>query len=88
MTRPGKVTFKKGDPIGFITIIPHRQLENVELKIDSLMADLELYNRFLLWQQNALDIDPYKEGIENSETLEKTTKYHITNRSLEVHEQE
>jgi hypothetical protein len=86
MTRPGKVTFKKGDPIGFITVIPHRQLENIELEVDTIMADLDLYDRFVKWQQTELDIDPYKEGIENSETLEKTSKYHITNRGLTIHD--
>lgn len=86
MTRPGKVTFQKNDPIGFVTVIPHRQLENIELNIDTLLADEELYNRFLIWQRTELEVDPYKEGIIDSETLEKTDKYHITERELKVNE--
>ena len=86
MTRPGKVTFEKNDPIGFVTVVPHRQLENIEMKIDTLLADEELYNRFLIWQNAELEVDPYIEGIENSETMEKTNKFHITERELKVNE--
>lgn len=87
MTRPGQVSFKKDDPIGFVTVVPHKQLESIEMNIDTLLADIDLYNRFIKWQQNELDVDPYREGIEDSVTLEKTQKYHIQNRELKIHEQ-
>jgi hypothetical protein len=82
MLNPGKVTFKKGEPIGFVTIIPHRQLENFEMKIDTIMDDPVLYERFKLWQEIPIDCDPYLDGVENSQTMEKTNKFHIKERSL------
>jgi hypothetical protein len=86
MTRPGKVTFKKNDPIGFITLIPHRQLDNVDFKIDSILSDLELFKAYKNWESTPVDLDPYREGIIDNETLEKTDKFHIQNRKLKTPE--
>ena len=82
MTRPGSVTFYKDDPIGFISLVPHRQLENVSICIDTIMADAELYERYQIWNETLMDVDPYREGIKNSETLEKTDMFHVKQRAL------
>lgn len=84
MTRPGSVTFHKNEPIGFITVVPHRQLDNIPMVIETIMANPELYERYQMWQSTELEIDPYMEGIENSETLEKTKEFHITERALKT----
>ena len=82
MTRPGKVTFKKNDPIGFVTLVPHRQLGNVDFKIDSILTDLELFKNFRNWEATPIDVDPYAEGIIDNETGEKTKQFHIKKRKL------
>jgi len=84
MTRPGSVTFYKNEPIGFVTVLPHRQLDNFHMNIETLMADPELYERWQNWNETPLEVDPYKEGIEDSLTLGKTNKFHKLNRELKV----
>lgn len=82
MTRPGKVKFKKDEPLGFCTIIPHRQLDNFSLQIDSLKSNPDLYQKYTLWQNYSDNRDTYKMGIDDCLTDEKTTEFHITKRKL------
>lgn len=84
MTYPGKVTFKKDEPLGFVTVIPHRQLDNFELQIDTIMSNADLYNKHQMWTDLPYDGDPYTDGIENNITLEKTNKFHKLERQLKV----
>lgn len=84
MTYPGKVTFKKGDPLGFVTVIPHRQLDNFELKVDSIASNPDLYNKHMMWIDVPYDGDPYVDGIENNVTGQITQKFHKKKRKLKV----
>jgi hypothetical protein len=84
MTRPGKVEFKKNEPLGFVTIVPHRQFENFEFVVDSLITNQPLLERYSIWQDVPTAVDPYAAGIENSESKKKTKKFHTTNRKLKV----
>jgi len=49
MTKPGKVDFKKNEPLGFVTVVPHKQLENFELQVDTILKDPELYKQYVEW---------------------------------------
>lgn len=82
MLTPGKVKFKKDEPIGFMTVIPHKQIENFDLITDSLVTDFDLWNRYSSWADSKIHEDPYVEGITNGITKEKTKKYHVTSRKL------
>jgi hypothetical protein len=84
LTYPGKVTFKKGEPLGFVTVIPHRQLDNFELKIDTIMSNEDLYNKHLMWTDIPYEGDPYMDGVENNLTGEVTKKFHKKKRKLKV----
>jgi hypothetical protein len=84
MTNPGKVVFKKNEPLGFITVIPHRQLDNFELKIDTIMSNPDLFNKHKLWTDFPYDADPYVDGIENNMTLETTKKFHKLKREMKI----
>lgn len=80
MIKPGKVDFKKGEPLGFMTIVPHKQLDDFNISIESIFDNPELYTRYLSWEKTT--DDPYKKGIINSDTGEKTTEFHINKRKL------
>ena len=83
MTRPGTVKFKSGEPIGFITLIPHRQLDNYTFDIDTIYIDRDLYDRYENYEYSVdHSIDYYKEGISDVLTMEKTDGFHITDRKL------
>jgi len=84
MTFPGKVTFKKGEPLGFVTVIPHRQLDNFEMEIDTIMSNKDLHDKHMMWQDIPYDGDPYADGIENNITLDTTSKFHKIDRKLKV----
>lgn len=82
MTRPGRVAFKKGEPLGFCTIIPHRQLENFELEVDSLKSNADLFQKYTMWQNYSEGRDTYTAGIDNCLTGEPTKEFHVTKRKL------
>lgn len=82
MTRPGRVSFKKHEPIGFCTIVPHRQLESFELRVDSLKSNDDLYSKYMMWQNYSDGRDTYAMGIDNCLTDEKTSEFHITKRKM------
>jgi Family of unknown function (DUF6065) len=49
MTRKGKIEFRAGDPLAFITIVPQRSMEKFEYKMDSVMNDRELLEKYTHW---------------------------------------
>ena len=49
MISPGRVEFKKGEPLGFVTIVPYRQMEHFECSIDTILRDEQLHARYLDW---------------------------------------
>jgi len=48
-TRPGRVRFEKGEPFCFITLVPHRALEEVQPIQRSLASDLEFKAQYDAW---------------------------------------
>lgn len=52
MTRPGKVSFKKGEPFCFITLSEHQRLEEVSPKIKRLSSDKKLERDYTNWSQS------------------------------------
>lgn len=85
---PGKVTFQKNEPLGFVTIVPHKQLSNFELVTDTILINPELYDRYMKWQTSDPEVDYYREGIEDCESMQKTDKFHITDRRLTLTDQQ
>ena len=49
MVKPGKTIYVKGEAIGFVTIVPYRQMENFETKIDTIMSNEKLYRKYNNW---------------------------------------
>lgn len=49
-TRPGRVTFAKGDAIGFVTLIPHLALDPVQPTFRTLDEDPDFAERFTAWK--------------------------------------
>lgn len=49
MAKPGRVEFRKGEPLGFVTIVPRKQMENFECSVDTIMKDKDLFKKYLDW---------------------------------------
>jgi hypothetical protein len=49
MITPGKVEFRKGEPLGFVTVVPYKQMENFECTIDTILNDEELHEKYMNW---------------------------------------
>lgn len=49
-TRPGRVSFEKGDPIAFLTPIQHLELDEIAPEIRDLRADPVLFEKFTAWK--------------------------------------
>ena len=49
LMEPGKVEFKKGEPLGFLTIVPYKQMEQFECNIETILSDEELYKKYCDW---------------------------------------
>ncbi len=49
MTRPGKVTFKKGESFCFFTLIEHHKLESVQPRLRHISSDAELQEDYRQW---------------------------------------
>ncbi len=49
-TRPGRVTFNKGEPLAFVVPVQHRLLDEMQPTIRDIRDDPELYRRFSEWR--------------------------------------
>lgn len=49
MLTPGKVEYKKGEPLGFATVVPYKQMENFECEVDTIMRNEELMSKYNDW---------------------------------------
>ncbi len=52
MTRPGKVSFKKGEPFCFITLSEHNRLEEISPKVRRLDSDKKLEREYHDWSKS------------------------------------
>ena len=50
-TRPGRVRFEKGEPFCFITLIPHRAMDDVQPVTRSMNANPELRGQYDAWHK-------------------------------------
>ncbi len=48
-TRPGRIRFEKGEPFCFISLTPHRAMDEVQPVQRSLTADVELKEQYDAW---------------------------------------
>lgn len=55
MTRPGRVTFSKGEPFCFITLQQHGRLEAVEPTLKTMADDPQLSEDYAAWQRSRTD---------------------------------
>ena len=71
MTRPGMISFKKGEPFCFIQVVQHKAQDDIQPVIKSLESDPELKKQFHAWATtrdefnrslNARDPDAVKAG--------------------------
>ena len=51
MTRPGMVSFKKGEPFCFIQVVEHKKMDEVQPVIKRLESDPDLKKQFEAWAQ-------------------------------------
>jgi hypothetical protein len=51
-TRPGMISFKKGEPFCFITPIPHEQIDAFEPVVKSIADDPDLAREYAAWGQS------------------------------------
>ena len=56
-TRPGKVRFEKGEPFCWITLTPHRAMDEVQPIQRSMASDLEYQNQYLAWGEQRADFN-------------------------------
>ena len=56
-TRPGRVTFRKGEPFCFITLLQDKPLETFELVQKSLNRDAELHGQYEAWRARRDDFN-------------------------------
>lgn len=63
-TRPGMVSFKKGEPICFIMPVPHQSLDAIEPVIKSIHDEPELKKEFELWRASR---NNFLEGLANKD---------------------
>ncbi len=49
MTRPGSVSFKKGEPFCFIQVVQHKAQDDIQPVIKALESDLDLKHQFDAW---------------------------------------
>lgn len=50
-TRPGTVTFEKGEPIAFLTPIQHLELDAIAPEIRDIESDPVLFGKFTAWKE-------------------------------------
>ena len=51
-TRPGYVSFKKGEPFAFIMPVPHNGYEDVQPVLKKLTEEPDLHRQYLAWGQS------------------------------------
>ena len=56
-TRPGRVTFRKGEPFCFLTLTQDRLLEEFEVTRRSLESEEELRDQYLAWHKQRSDFN-------------------------------
>ena len=57
MTRPGRVTFEKGEPFCFITLMEHARLEQVQPALKQLSANPDLMAEYEAWRDSRADFN-------------------------------
>lgn len=67
MTRPGEVTFKKGEPFCFITLMEHRKLEEITPERKLLSSNPDLVKEYEAWRDSRADFNKrLGEGEQNA----------------------
>ena len=62
LLRPGTFEIKKGQPLGFISLIPHGFPMNIEAEIKEMSEDQEVLQKFNTWRQGR---DKTLKGLEH-----------------------
>jgi hypothetical protein len=98
-TRPGKVVFNEGDPIAFVTPVPHLMIDPIEPEIIDIQDDPALFAEYSEWahRRNAFnaglekrDPETLKQGWQRYYTQGKTTdgtkvtETHLSKRKLKT----
>ncbi|CAM3727542.1 DUF6065 family protein [Litorimonas haliclonae] len=77
MTAPGKVSFKKGEPFCFITLIPHHELESIQPRIKDMESDFKLKRDFKDWQSSRSEFLERLEKREGKAVAEKWQRLYM-----------
>jgi hypothetical protein len=51
-TRPGMISFKKGEPFCFITPIPHEAIDDCQPIVKQIESDPELFKQYSAWGES------------------------------------
>ena len=49
MINLGKVNIKRNEPLGFVTVVAHKQMESFELEVDTILSNPELFKKYQDW---------------------------------------
>jgi hypothetical protein len=69
-TRPGRVRFEKGEPFCWITLLPHRAMDEVQPIQRSLASDLDYQNQYLAWGERRAEFNK-KLGQRDPDTVKE-----------------
>ena len=90
MTRPGRVTFLKGEPFCFITLMEHGRLEEIEPKRMKLSGNPDLVAEYEAWRDSRADFNK-RLGSREAEAMKERWQRHymrgqkVTGESAEDH---
>lgn len=67
-SRPGSVTFERGEPFCFITIVPHAILDDVQPVVRQLSEEPELSAKFESWRDSRAEFNAKLQSLDETAT--------------------
>ena len=75
MTRPGKVSFEKGEPFCFISLVEDRRLEATQPKVKALKANGPLHADYQSWTKSRAEFNA-KLNLGDAQAVEQGWQRH------------
>lgn len=77
MTRPGKVTFEKGEPFCFITLVEHKKVEEFEPERMLITTNPELMKEYKAWSVSRADFNSRLEAQDPDAVKESWQRHYM-----------
>lgn len=82
MTRPGRVSFEKGEPFCFITLMPHTSLEEITPKLHKLDDNPDLKAEFEAWAESRADFNKRLHSREDTAMKERWQRHYMRGQTV------